>query len=95
MKYFFCHIPFGKKKAYVEEINKASLERLAHLIKVAGMLMQAKIYLFWKNSSIDRSCRAILEEFISEPIVLKRTRKSDGERVVSQKFHMFQMWRQR
>jgi ABC-type lipoprotein export system ATPase subunit len=47
MKYFFCHIPFGKKKAYVEEINKASLERLARLIKVCGFLLQSKIYLFW------------------------------------------------
>jgi hypothetical protein len=47
MKYFFCHVPFGKKKAYVEEINKASLERLARLIKVCGFLMQTKVYLFW------------------------------------------------
>jgi hypothetical protein len=51
MKYFFCHIPFGKKKAYVEEINKASLERLVRLIKVCGFLMQTKVYLFWENPS--------------------------------------------
>ena len=38
---------------YAKEVKKASLERLSHLIKVAGMLIQAKIYLFWKNSSID------------------------------------------
>ncbi len=47
MKYFFCHMPFGKKKAYAEEIDKASMERLAHLIKVCGFLMQTKVYLFW------------------------------------------------
>jgi hypothetical protein len=29
MKYFFPHLLFGHKKVYVEEIKKASLERLA------------------------------------------------------------------
>jgi len=29
MKYFFCHIPFGKKKANTEQVRKASLEKLA------------------------------------------------------------------
>jgi hypothetical protein len=48
MKYFFCHMPFGKKQAYAEEAVKASLERLAHLTKVCGFLMQTKVYLFWK-----------------------------------------------
>jgi GNAT superfamily N-acetyltransferase len=49
MKYFFCHIPFGRKKAYAEEVRKASLERLARLIKVCGFLMQTKAYLFWER----------------------------------------------
>ena len=48
MKYFFCHIPFGKKEAYAKEVMKASLERLARLIKVCGFLLQTKVYLFWK-----------------------------------------------
>jgi GNAT superfamily N-acetyltransferase len=47
MKYFFCHKPFGKKQAYAKEVMKASLERLARLIKVCGFLLQAKFYLFW------------------------------------------------
>ena len=47
MKYFFCHMPFGRKKAYTEEVRKVSLERLAYLIKVCGFLMQTKTYLFW------------------------------------------------
>ncbi|MBT0160783.1 GNAT family N-acetyltransferase [Candidatus Bathyarchaeota archaeon A05DMB-2] len=51
MKYFFCHMPFGKKQTYAEEIHRASLERLARLIKVCGFLLQTKVYLFWKNSS--------------------------------------------
>jgi hypothetical protein len=50
MKYFFCHIPFGKKEAYAKEVMKASLERLSHLIKVCGFLLQTKVYLFWKKS---------------------------------------------
>jgi hypothetical protein len=50
MKYFFCHMPFGRKKTYTEEVRKASLERLAHLIKVCGFLKQTKIYLFWNRS---------------------------------------------
>ena len=47
MKYFFPHQLFGKREAYTKEIRKASLERLAHLIKVCGFLMQTKVYLFW------------------------------------------------
>jgi ABC-type lipoprotein export system ATPase subunit len=49
MKYFFPHLLFGHKKVYVEEMKKASLERLAHLIKVCGFLMQTKVYLFWSK----------------------------------------------
>jgi GNAT superfamily N-acetyltransferase len=48
MKYFFPHQLFGKKEAYTKEIRRASLKRLAHLIKVCGFLMQTKLYLFWK-----------------------------------------------
>jgi ABC-type lipoprotein export system ATPase subunit/GNAT superfamily N-acetyltransferase len=55
MKYFFCHIPFGKKEAYTEEIMKASLARLAHLIKVCSFLMQTKVYLFWKPPTIAKA----------------------------------------
>jgi len=49
MKYFFPHLLFGHKKVYVEEIKKVSLERLSHLIKVCGFLLQTKVYLFWKR----------------------------------------------
>ena len=49
MKYFFPHQLFGKREAYTKEIRKASLERLAHLIKVCGFLMQTKAYLFWER----------------------------------------------
>jgi len=49
MKYFFCHMPFGKKQAYAKEVMKTNPERLARLIKVCGFLMQTKAYLFWEN----------------------------------------------
>jgi hypothetical protein len=52
MKPFFCHVPFGKKKVYAKEVTKASLERLSHLIKVCGFLMQTKVYLFWENLNV-------------------------------------------
>ena len=50
MKYFFPHQLFGKREAYTKEIRKANLERLAHLIKVCGFLMQTKAYLFWSRT---------------------------------------------
>jgi len=50
MKYFFCHIPFGKKEVYAKEVMKAGLERLARLIKVCGFLLQTKVYLFWREN---------------------------------------------
>ncbi|MEM3597244.1 MAG: GNAT family N-acetyltransferase [Candidatus Bathyarchaeia archaeon] len=49
MKYFFCHMPFGRKKVYDGEILRVNFERLARLIKVCGFLMQTKVYLFWKK----------------------------------------------
>jgi hypothetical protein len=52
MKYFFCHMPFGRKQEYAKAITKAELERLAHLIKVCSFLMQTKVYLFWYASRL-------------------------------------------
>jgi hypothetical protein len=49
MKYFFCHMPFGRKQDYAKAVREASLKRLAHLIKVCGFLLQRKVYLFWKT----------------------------------------------
>jgi len=47
MKYFFAHKPYGKQKLFAEKLMKASLERLAHLIKVCGLLLQTKVYLIY------------------------------------------------
>jgi len=49
MKYFFCHLPYGQVKVYAEKVREASLEKLAQLIKVCGLLLQTKVYLFWKR----------------------------------------------
>jgi hypothetical protein len=47
MKYFFAHLPFGRKEVYAKKVMKANLERLARLIKVCSFLMQTKVYMFW------------------------------------------------
>jgi len=49
MKYFFPHQPYGRQKLYVEKLEKVSLERLGHLIKVCSLLLQTKVYLFWPS----------------------------------------------
>jgi hypothetical protein len=50
MKSFSYHLPFGSKEAYKKEITNARLEKLAHLIRICGFLMQTKAYLFWHVS---------------------------------------------
>jgi len=52
MKYFFPHEPYGRQKLYVEKLMKVSLEKLVHLIKVCGLLLQTKVYLFWKQPKL-------------------------------------------
>jgi len=36
MKYFFPHQPYGRQKLFVEKLVKASLRRLASLIRVCA-----------------------------------------------------------
>jgi hypothetical protein len=43
------HQPFGKASDYAKCIEKADLARLAKLVKLVGMLMQTKVYLFWSG----------------------------------------------
>ncbi len=51
MKYLLPHQVFGRKKEYVEAIKNADVEKLSHLIKVGGFLLQTKVYLFWQKST--------------------------------------------
>jgi hypothetical protein len=41
------HEPFGKSTDYVRGIMSADLSKIAKLVKLVGMLMQTKVYLFW------------------------------------------------
>jgi len=43
------HQPFGKTFDYIKGIENAGSEKLARLIKIVGMLLQTKVYLFWKR----------------------------------------------
>jgi len=48
-KEFSPHQPYGKFEKYKVGVEKADLEKLAKLIKICAMLLQTKVYLFWKN----------------------------------------------
>ena len=41
------HQPFGKTSDYIKGIENADFAKLARLIKIVGMLLQTKVYLFW------------------------------------------------
>jgi len=41
--------PFGKTSVYVECIQNADVSKIAKLVKLVGMLLQTKVYLFWKK----------------------------------------------
>jgi ABC-type lipoprotein export system ATPase subunit/GNAT superfamily N-acetyltransferase len=44
------HMPYGTAKAYAEGVKNADMERMAKLVKIVGMLLQTKVYLFWRKS---------------------------------------------
>jgi ABC-type transport system involved in cytochrome c biogenesis ATPase subunit/GNAT superfamily N-acetyltransferase len=48
-KSFSYHLPYGHSEDYKKNIQGASLEKLAALIRICGFLIQAKIYLFWRR----------------------------------------------
>ena len=43
------HQPFGKTSDYIKGIENACSEKLTRLIKIVGMLLQTKVYLFWRK----------------------------------------------
>jgi hypothetical protein len=49
MKEFFYHEPYGKRELYRQRVETATLEKLAKLIHVTALLLQTKVYLFWKR----------------------------------------------
>ena len=44
------HQPFGKTSDYVKCIENADSEKMAKLVKIVGMLLQTKVYLFWSKT---------------------------------------------
>jgi len=49
MKEIFYHKPYGKAKLFKEKVDKADFEKLTKLIRIVGLLLQTKVYLFWKE----------------------------------------------
>lgn len=47
LKEFFYHKPYGKAKLFKEKMDKADCKKLAKLIRIVGLLLQTKAYLFW------------------------------------------------
>lgn len=47
------HMPYGTAAAYSEGVRNASVERMVRLIKIVGMLLQTKVYLFWRSQNLD------------------------------------------
>ena len=43
------HQPFGKTSDYIACIEKADHVKMAKLVKLVGMLLQTKVYLFWRK----------------------------------------------
>ena len=50
MKEFFHHKPYGKAKLFREKVDKADFDKLAKLIKIVGLLLQTKVYLFCQRA---------------------------------------------
>lgn len=57
-KSFACDLPFGTKENYQKNVLNISLPKLASLIKICGVLMQTKSYLFWEKSTQSVCCQA-------------------------------------
>ncbi len=49
MKQFFSGLPYGRHKLFAQKIWEANLETLARLVKICGLLLQTKVYLFWES----------------------------------------------
>lgn len=55
-KGFTPHQPYGRKVDYVEGVKNADLKKMAKLIRIVGVLLQAKVYLFWCNPVFNSQC---------------------------------------
>ena len=48
-KFADSHAPYGRSARYRDTVEKASLEKLAKILKALSFLAQTKIYLLWRN----------------------------------------------
>ncbi len=48
-KEFAFHQPYGRKADYVEGVRNADLKKMVKLIRIVGVLLQSKVYLFWRK----------------------------------------------
>ncbi len=48
------HMPYGITADYVKYVEAADSEKIAKLIKTVALLLQTKVYLFWKNHSSNK-----------------------------------------
>ena len=55
MKEFFYHKPYGKAGLFKEKVDTADFEKLAKLIKIVGLLLQTKVYLFWSAHLVEHT----------------------------------------
>ena len=42
-------VTYGTATVYTESVRNASLESMAKLVRIVGMLLQTKVYLFWSQ----------------------------------------------
>ena len=50
-KFADSHAPYGRSALYRDAVEKASLEKLAKILKALSFLAQTKVYLLWKKSN--------------------------------------------
>jgi ABC-type lipoprotein export system ATPase subunit/GNAT superfamily N-acetyltransferase len=48
-KEFAFRQPYGRKADYVEGVRNADLKKMVKLIRIVGVLLQSKVYLFWRK----------------------------------------------
>lgn len=56
-KFSDSHAPYGRVARYRDAVEKASLEKLAKMLKALSFLAQTKVYLLWKKPTNHDSTR--------------------------------------
>ena len=51
-KFADSHAPYGRAARYRDAVEKASLEKLAKMLKALSFLAQTKVYMLWKSLTL-------------------------------------------